>query len=143
MLLYSLSQSFRDLLCGDNKSAWPHSQERWPQFLVLARAVFSAEEGKRPLKMLLVFQDLIKSSCLRPAREGRAPFFFSLSHCFQLNWQETGVLYLSLLGAKLIRFHFSDVSATARSWGRFRSPQIQCALHLHKCHLSKLEMNQI
>lgn len=53
--------------------------------------------------MLLVFQDLIRSSCLRPDTEGRAPFFSLPScspHCFPWNWQEARVLHLSLWGAK-------------------------------------------
>ena len=78
----------------------------------------------------------------RKRREGSSFFFFFLSpHCFQLNWQEMGVLYLSLWGAKLIWFHFSDVSATTRNWGHFRSPPKDCVLHLHNWHLSKLKRN--
>lgn len=66
----------------------------------------------------------------RKRREGS--IFFLSPHCFQLNWQEMGVLYLSLWGAKLIRFHFSDVSATTINWGHFRSPPKECVLHLHE-----------
>lgn len=93
------------------------------------------KRANRLLEMLLVFQELIRSSCLRPDPEGRAQFcplsLLTISPS-PPNWQELGVLHLSLWGGKLIPFCFSDVSSTTPSRGHFRSPPNGYVLRLHK-----------
>lgn len=97
---------------------------------------FLSWRGQMAVKNATCFPGAYQEFMSKARKRSQGSIFFPLSHCFQLNWQEIGVLYLSLLGAKLIQFHFSDVSAATRSCGRFRSPQNQCILDLHKWHLS-------